>query len=77
MNDNIKFRTLVTDGGRVGECDGLGAVGNVLARQLSPLMDSETTLFFLLLGIFCAEGEQFFLVLKRRRETQTPERKVA
>ena len=52
-------------------------MGNVLARQLSPLMDSETTLFFLLLGIFCAEGEQFFLVLKRRRETQTPERKVA
>ena len=77
MNDNIKFRTLVTDGERVGECDGLGAVGNVLARWLSPLIDSETTLSFLLLGIFWAEGEQFLLPLKSCRETQAPERKVS
>lgn len=28
MNDNIKFRIMVTDGERVADCDGLGAVGS-------------------------------------------------
>ena len=47
------------------------------SSQAAEPTDSDTTLSFLLLGIFCAEGEQVFLVLKNRRETQAPERKVS